>query len=151
MGEKKKKRSRRARVKAAATQVAGFRLWDFLLFIFGIIIGRRLHIEIGKWHVDNYMPEGAAAGWDTLFECPSILAYLGQGTGNYILTQSDAISTGVAFLIMLISNIFARAGRVSRFGRILRYVSGGIFAYFILFEIYELIFGATLGSYSTGG
>jgi len=136
MGEKKSKKSKKTRAKEKLGQVAGMKVWDFLLFVFGIVIGRRLHIEIDKWVHANMKPEGAETGWDILFETN------GLAGGKYVLTQGDAISIFVAFLLVIVGNIFARK---TRFGRILRYLTGGILGYFFMFEIYELVFGTIIG------
>lgn len=135
MGEKKKK-SRRAKAKQKIGQVAGMRIWDFLLFIFGIIIGRRLHIEIAKYVEANMKPADAEIGWDTLF------AMNGLAGGHFAFTQADAIGIFASIVLVIVGNIFARK---TRFGRILRYLTGGILGYFVLFELYELVFGTIIG------
>jgi len=135
MGEKKK--SRKTRAKQKIGQVAGMRIWDFLVFIFGIVIGRRLHLEIDKYVHENMTPEGAETGWDILFQTN------GLAGGTYVITQGDAISFGAAFVIFFVAQIFAR--KAGRFGRILKYLTGGILGYFVLFELYELVFGTIIG------
>ena len=97
-----------------------------LAMAIGIIIARRVHIEVDK-QINKFFPNAGKTG----ICIPSLARMLGLGDGYYIFNVGDIAFTGTTVILWV----------VSKFLPVIKPLVIAFAVYQTLFEVHELVFG----------